>query len=135
MFQQIVIRHLEKPRAKDVEKDIEWVCDSLGFSSGRDIEDVSIRIFRNILERIAMENMVSSESIADDLDITQSRVNHHIRNLMDAGMLFRYKKLIALRGGSLKSAVEELKKDSDRIFEDLIRMADEIDHAMNLKHR
>ena len=135
MFQKIVLRNLNKPRVRDIDKEFEWICDTLGFSSGRDMEDISIRIFRNVLSRLTEEEYISSESIADELDITQSRVNHHIRNLMEAGMLFRYKKLIALRGGSLKVAIEELKRDSDRIFEDIIKMAEEIDNAMELKRR
>lgn len=133
MFQQIIIKNIHKPRESRIFDEVEWICDSLGFSSGRDIEDISIKIFLNLLSRFSHEDYVSSEALADDLDITRSRVNHHIRNLMDAGMLFRHKKLIALRGGSLRAAVEELKKDSDRIFDDLIKMADEVDKTMKLK--
>ena len=65
--------------------------------------------------------------IAADLDITPSRVNHHIRNLVDAGILYRHRKLIYLRGSTLRAMVQELRKDALRMFDDLESVADGID--------
>lgn len=64
-----------------------------------------------------------------------SRVNHHLRNLNDSGLLYRKKRLIYLRGGSLKAAVKEMRKDSERILDELESIAEEIDSIMGLKNR
>lgn len=133
--QQIVLISLEKPRDENLEDDIRWICDSFGLSSGRDTESMATRIVTDMLRMLAEEDRVTSESIADNLDVRLARVNHHLRNLIDSGMIYRRKRLLYLRGGSLKAAVQEMRKDSERIFDELEVMAEEIDRKMGLKNR
>jgi len=133
--QQIVLISLEKPRDENLEDDIRWLCDSFGLSSGRDTENMATRIVMDMLRMLAEEDKVTSESIADNLDVRLARVNHHLRNLIDSGMIYRRKRLLCLRGGSLKAAVQEMRKDSERIFDELEVMAEEIDRKMGLKNR
>ena len=134
-MQQIIIRQLEKPREKDVHGDIDWMCNSFGLSSGRDISATAPRIFYDLLERVAREMRVPSEAIAEDLLLNQAIVNHHIRNFANSGIVYRERKLICLRGGSVKSAVEELRKDANRMFDDIGVIAEEIDAMLGLKNR
>jgi predicted transcriptional regulator len=135
MVQQIILRNLEKPRIKSLEEDLLWFCDSFGLSSGRDTESTANRIIFSLLERLSNENASSSESLAEDLDMKISRINHHLRNLNESGLLYRKKRLIYLRGGSLKAAVKEMRKDSERILDELESIAEEIDLMMGLKNR
>lgn len=135
MVQQIILRNLEKPRVKSLEEDLLWFCDSFGFSSGRDTESTANRIIFSLLERLSNESESSSEALAEDLDMKISRINHHLRNLNESGLLYRKKRLIYLRGGSLKAAVSEMRKDSERILDDLESIAEEIDLIMGLKNR
>ncbi|MCS3923239.1 winged helix-turn-helix transcriptional regulator [Methanosalsum natronophilum] len=135
MTQQITLINIEKSNEKDLDKDIRWICDSFGLSSGRDIDDISIKIIRDLLNNIPSETNISSEMIANDLGISTSRVNHHIRNLIQSGLLYRKKRYIYLRGGSLKAAVQEIRKDSERIFDELEQVAEEIDQNKGIKNR
>ncbi|MPM98772.1 hypothetical protein SDC9_145962 [bioreactor metagenome] len=135
MVQQIILRNLEKPRIKSLEEDLLWFCDSFGFSSGRDTESTANRIIFSLLERISSDSESSSEALAEDLDMKISRVNHHLRNLNESGLLYRKKRLIYLRGGSLKAAVKEMRKDSERILDELESIAEEIDLMMGMKNR
>jgi predicted transcriptional regulator len=135
MVQEIVLRNIEKPHIKSLEEDILWFCDSFGFSSGRDIENTATRIIFSLLDKISNNEITSSEILADDLDIKISRVNHHLRNLNESGLLYRKKRLIYLRGGSLKAAVKEMRKDSERIFDELEKIAEEIDATIGIKNR
>jgi predicted transcriptional regulator len=135
MVQQIILRNLEKPRVKSLEEDLLWFCDSFGFSSGRDTESTANRIIFSLLERLSNESENSSEALAEDLDMKISRINHHLRNLNESGLLYRKKRLIYLRGGSLKAAVREMRKDSERILDELESIAEEIDLMMGLKNR
>ena len=135
MVQQIILKYLEKPHVKSLEDDILWLCDSFGFSSGRDTENTATRIVFTLLDRLSNEQITSSESLAEDLEIKISRVNHHLRNLNDSGLLYRKKRLVYLRGGSLKAAVKEMRKDSDRIFDELESIAEEIDLSIGIKNR
>jgi predicted transcriptional regulator len=135
MVQQIILRHLEKPHIKSLEEDLLWLCSSFGFSSGRDTENTSTRIIFSLLDKLSNDEITSSEALAEDLEIKISRVNHHLRNLNDSGLLYRKKRLIYLRGGSLKAAVKEMRKDSERIFDELESIAEEIDSRIGIKNR
>ncbi|MCC4766436.1 ArsR family transcriptional regulator [Methanosarcina sp. DH1] len=135
MVQQIILKYLEKPHVKSLEDDLLWLCDSFGFSSGRDTENTATRIVFTLLDRLSNEQITSSESLAEDLEIKISRVNHHLRNLNDSGLLYRKKRLVYLRGGSLKAAVKEMRKDSERIFDELESIAEEIDLRIGIRNR
>ena len=135
MVQQIILRHLEKPRVKSLEEDLLWFCNSFGFTSGRDIENTSTKIIFALLNKLSNDEVTSSEALAKDLEMKISRVNHHLRNLNDSGLVYRKKRLIYLRGGSLKAAVKEMRKDSERIFDELEYMAEEIDSRIGIKNR
>jgi predicted transcriptional regulator len=135
MVHEIILRNIEKPRIKSLEEDLLWFCDSFGFSSGRDIENTATKIISSLLDKLSNEEEISSEALAGDLDIKISRVNHHLRNLNDSGLLYRKKRLIYLRGGSLKAAVREMRKDSERIFDELENAAEEIDFIIGIKNR
>jgi len=135
MVQQIILRHLEKPRVKSLEEDLLWFCNSFGFTSGRDIENTSTKIIFALLDKLSNDEVTSSEALSKDLEMKISRVNHHLRNLNDSGLVYRKKRLIYLRGGSLKAAVKEMRKDSERIFDELEYMAEEIDSRIGIKNR
>ena len=135
MVQEIILRNIEKPHIKRLEEDLIWFCDSFGFSSGRDTENTATKIIFSLLDKLSNEKEISSEVLAGDLDIKVSRVNHHLRNLNDSGLLYRKKRLIFLRGGSLKAAVREMRKDSERIFDELENAAEEIDSIIGIKNR
>ena len=135
MVQQIILRYLEKPHVKSLEDDLLWLCDSFGFSSGRDTENTATRIVFSLLDKLSNDQMTSSEALAEDLEIKISRVNHHLRNLNDSGLLYRKKRLVYLRGGSRKAAVKGMRKDSERIFDELESIAEEIDLRIGIKNR
>ena len=136
MPQQIILINLEKPREKKLEEDIRWFCNSFGLSSGRDTENIATQIVHDLLQQLAeKEERISSDAIADNLDVNLSRVNHHIRNLVNAGLIYRDRRALCLRGGSLKAAVLEMRKDSERIFQELELIAEEIDEQMGIKNR
>ncbi|MCD4703420.1 MAG: winged helix-turn-helix transcriptional regulator [Methanosarcinaceae archaeon] len=135
MTRQIILINLEKPRMKDLDDDLLWFCNSFGLSSGRDVENTSTRIVMSMLDRISEDEEVTSKMIADALGINLSRVNHHLRSLIDSGLVYRKKRTLCLRGGSLRAAVQEMRRDSDRIFDDLEKFAADIDRNMGIKNR
>jgi predicted transcriptional regulator len=135
MVQEIILRNIEKPHIKSLDEDLIWFCDSFGFSSGRDIEKTATKIIFSLVDKLSNDELTSSEDLAGDLNITISRVNHHIRNLNDSGLLYRKKRFLYLRGGSLKAAVKEMRKDSERIFDELENIAEEIDSIKGIRNR
>ncbi|MEW5896889.1 MAG: ArsR family transcriptional regulator [Nanoarchaeota archaeon] len=131
MAQEIVIRQVNKPVARDVYEDIEWLCDSFGFCQGRDIENIATQVIKEVItyKKSCREDgdLLSSEILANELGISIGRVNHHLRNLIDFGLLEREKRVILLRGGTLTAAVREIRKDTERILDEIEFIAAEID--------
>ncbi len=134
-MQQIVLKKIEKPLEKDIVKDINWVCDSFALSSGRDTSSIANKIVAGVIEKLSRNIRISSDMLANDLKITKATVNHHLRNLISSGLIYREKRLIYIRGGSLKAAVEEIRKDANRILDEIESIAEEIDNRFGLRHR
>ena len=134
MAGRIIIRRIHKPVQKKLGEDIEWFCESFGLSTGRDTQNVATKVVRKILT-LEPRQTVSSENLAAQLDLSVGRVNHHLRNLIDAGLLYRHKKRLYVRGGSLKAAVQEIRKDTERTLDEIEKIAEEIDSKLGLKSR
>ena len=127
MPHRIIINDLEIPRKRKVTDEIKWICNSLGFSSGRDIEDTSFKIMNELLLHFKKSEIVSSEELSKSLKLDTPCINHHLRNFVNSGVIIREKRKVALRGRSLTSAIEEIQKDCDRMFEKIIAISKEID--------
>ena len=132
MYQRLILQSLPRPVRKDLHEEAYWLCDTLGLSSGRDIEDLSIRIVLRLLEESSKKEGIATEQLANLLGLSPSRVNHHLRNLSRSGVVYRERKLIHMRGRSMRESVLELRKDADRIFNELEKVATEIDAMMGL---
>jgi len=135
MTQQIILRELQKPQEINIYDDIDWLGESFGFSAGRDTDRITAQILQNLLEDIGKEGSTSTEKISKNMDIEIQRVNYHLRTLFDSGFICREKRLIVLRQGSVKAVVEEMRKDANRMFDNLSAIAEEIDRNLGLKNR
>jgi len=132
---ELKLKKINKPKKGNVQKDIDWFCDSLCLSSGRDTEFTSTKIISDILSKISEHEKVFSEGIAEDLDLKQGLVNHHLRNLIDSGIVIREKKQIFIRGGSLKEAIIEMRREALSMFDNIEKIAEEIDNEIGIHNR
>lgn len=135
MIQRIILQNIPRSTSNDILSDTYWLCDALGLSAGRDTENISSQIIFELLSHYNDLQGIPAEQLALQMGISHARINHHIRNLSLIGMLYREKKRIYLRGGSLKEAVSELRKDADRIFDELESAAKKIDDRMGIQNR
>ncbi|WML66880.1 MAG: hypothetical protein METHP_00346 [Methanoregula sp. SKADARSKE-2] len=135
MQRQIILRQIERPARIQKDEDLYWFCDSLGVDNGRDVHHIATRVILSLLENLPATRGIPVEQIAEDLVASSPRVNHHIRNLIDTGLVYRHKQKIYIRGSSLRSMVQEIRKDTLRILDDLELAAAEIDEAYGLGNR
>jgi predicted transcriptional regulator len=135
MAQQIMLRELQRPKKININEDIDWLGESFGFSAGRDTDKVTAKILRSVIYEVANIGCTSTEKISKGLNIEVQKTNYHLKTLVDAGFLYREKRSILVRQGSVKSAVEEIRKDANRIFDSLSVIAEEIDKSLGLKNR
>jgi len=134
-MRQIVVKQIERPMLRGEDEDLQWFCTSLGIGEGRDVERVATRVLFSLLDHQPYEKGLPVDTIAQDLAVSSSRINHHIRNLVDAGAVYRHKRLIYLRGNSLRSMVQEIRKDVLRVLDDLELAAAEIDQSFGIVQR
>jgi len=94
---------------------------------GRDTENTSFKIMCELLEQLAEEKLVSTEELSKALSMENPRINHHIRGFMESGIIFREKRKIGINGGSLTAAIEEMRRESDALFDRLMETTRRID--------
>jgi len=135
MQRQIILRQIERPVRIQKDDDLYWFCDSLGVDNGRDVSHIATKIILSLLKNLPDTRGIAVEQIASDLVVSSPRVNHHIRNLIDTGLVYRHKQKIYIRGSSLRSLVQEIRKDTLRILDDLELAAAEIDEAYDIRNR
>ncbi len=135
MMRQIILRQIERPARIPKDEDLYWFCDSLGVDNGRDIDHVAARVILSLMENLPDTRGLAVGQIASNLEISGPRVNHHIRNLMETGLVYRHKQKIFIRGNSLRSMVREIRKDTLRILDDLEAAAAEIDESYGVSNR
>ena len=134
MPRHITLRNLRKPES-DTSNESDCMCESLGLRRGRDTEHVTKKLLRHLLEKTAGKEPMSSEEMANDLSMDVQRVNYHLRNLIDAGFVYREKRQIFLRDGSVKDTIEELRKDTNRVFDRLAAVGEDIDRSLGIEEK
>ena len=127
MQRRLSLYEVKKPVSSVPENNTIWFCDTLGLSSGRDIDSLATQLITTLLHQYQNGEGLSTERLAQLLNIAPARVNHHVRNLARTGIIYREKKLVHMRGLSLKESVRELRKDANRIFDELEEIAESID--------
>jgi len=119
----------------ELDKDLEWICRSLGFMESRDKQKTAYRIFRTLVHAANDNDGLSSDELASKLRLTRGTMVYHLNRMIKSGIAIyrggRYK----LRGRSLKSTLQEIQRDMERIFEDLYRVAETIDTTLSLQSR
>jgi predicted transcriptional regulator len=129
------LKKVNKPKKGNLDKDVYWLCESLCLSSGRDIGFTAVKIINEVLKNLSNDKRISSEIIAKDLKVSQGLVNHHLRNLIDAGILIRDKNQIFVNGGTLKEAVSTIKREINYVIEDIEQIAEDIDAELGFNNR
>lgn len=130
-----MIRTTHPPTECDVEKDIEWFCESLGLLGKRDKHKTGLRIFMILIESSKNKKMVSVNEIAKRAGVTRTTVIHHLKTMKGAGLVVRKNGNYELRMRSLQKIVDEIKLDIERTLNTVREIAEDIDRMLNLPVR
>jgi len=134
-MKKISLRKLEIPAEDSLKKDLEWLCETLGLVSGRDIDGTVVKILQNILKAQINGKGITSDELAEKLLLSRGTVNYHLRSLIDLGLLSRDKNLIKLRNSSILRTITEIKREIDDIFIDVFKISEHLDEHFGLKNR
>jgi len=129
---RVTIIQINKPHEKDINKELQWFGSSLGLFNLRDKDKSCFRIFITLLKSAKIQEPLSSDEIAEKLDLSRGTVVHHINKLMNSGLVIKEKNKYMLRVDNLSELVEEIHKDMSRTCKTLRDVAQNIDNCLGL---
>jgi len=130
-----LINDVPTPLKSDANSNIEWICRCFGFLEPRDKMKTAARIFAALVEALREEGGVSSDKLAQKVCLSRGAVVHHLNRMTSSGLVVRRRGVYQLRAQNLENTVIEVQRDIARIFENLTRIAREIDQSMNAPRR
>lgn len=130
--QRITVMRFSAPARKSLNDDLQWLASSLGLFSIRDKERSLFRIFIELIKAAKHKKPISSDELANKLSLSRGTVIHHINNLIEKGLVISERKRYMLRVEKLSTLVNELERDTQRIFEDMKRIAKDIDRQLGM---
>ena len=136
MTQQITIKKILSPSPGNLDEDINYLCKSLGYFTERDKQNTAGKIFRLLVkEACETDRYLSSDEIAEKLNLTRGAIVHHLNNFISSGIVIKEHNRYRLRSVSLQKSMEEIRADIDRIMNQMIKIAKEIDDKLGLYYR
>ncbi len=133
---KIRLQDLRPPAKSDEEDDIEWLCRSLSLFTKKDSEKSAYKIFRILVKSSIEGEPKTSTEIADQLNLARGTVLFHMKKFYSSGLVARAPgRRYVLRQPSLEETIEDMMRDSERIFEKMRRIASEIDRELGFEKR
>jgi predicted transcriptional regulator len=134
-LKQFVIRKLREPTEKQLDKDIEWVCNSFGFITPRDQDKTAFKILKALIKAAKEGKGLTSEELTELVEPTIGSVIYHLKKLMKAGLVVKLDSTYELRMSSLLTTIEEIEKEISMTLADIKKVAEDIDNKVGLEHR
>ena len=129
--QKITIINVRKP-ARNLNNELQWFGSSLGLFNLRDKDKSCFRVFIELLKAAKRDKPLTSDELAFKLGLSRGTVIHHINKLIESGIVVHQNNRYMLRVNNLEVLVDEIKRDAERTFDDLKKVAKEIDHLLGL---
>ena len=125
---RILIIEIEQPEEQKLEKEINWICYSLGLADKGD--KLATAIFREIVLAAKKREGISSREITEKEDVTQAAVVYHLNNFIRSGVIVRRGRTYFLRATSLDRTLEEIEHDMIRRVRIIRRIARMVDDTL-----
>jgi predicted transcriptional regulator len=127
---KVTVRKVEKPFRRDFEHQLAWICSSLGFFEPIDKDKNAAAVFKEIVLATEKGEALTSTALAERIGMSRGAVINHLNNLLRSGLVEKSGRFYSARSRSMKSTIEEIEEDVDRIFVQLKRAAEEIDEQI-----
>jgi len=128
--QRITIIRIRKPERSTLNAELQWLGTSLGLFNLRDKERSCFRIFIELLKTTKQNNSITSDQLAQKLQLSRGTVMHHIHKLMETGLIIYESRGYMLRVNSLSALIDELEQDTIRTCKTLHAVAEDIDERL-----
>jgi len=132
---QYLLLSVRKPTTAEYETDLEWLCRTFGFLESRDKQKTAYLIFKALVEATAHNNGLTSDELAEKLSLTRGTMIHHLNKMMKSVLVIFHESKFKLRERSLKNTMEEIRRDINRLFENIFEISESIDRSLGLVSR
>lgn len=130
--QRITIIRIARPRQNNLNEEMKWLGHSLGLFTDRDKDSSLYRLFVELIKSSRAGYMLTSDELADRLDLSRGTIVHHLNKLLESGIVVSSRNMYGLRVRNLEILIDELKKDVKRAMDDLKEIARQIDEELKL---
>ncbi len=134
-MEELTIKKLKPLSKRNVEKDLEWLCDSFGIIRERDKEKTGFKIFKILLESMKEGGSLKINEITEKIKLSRTAVIHHLRYMEESGIVIERNRNYELRVTSLHKIVDEIEKDILRSIEEIRKVARDIDEDLGISFR
>lgn len=135
MAYKIHLKKIRTPAPGSLTGDIDFICQSFGYFSQRDKNNTAGRIFRLLVKDTSEGEGLTSDEIAEELELSRGAIVYHLNNFISAGLVIKEKNRYRLRSQSLQKSIEEIRQDAQRIFNEMLKIAEEIDEELGNFYR
>jgi len=132
---KIHLKKIRTPAPGSLKGDIDFICRSFGYFSQRDKNNTAGRIFRLLVNDTAEGEGMTSDEIAEELELSRGAIVYHLNNFIATGLVVKEKNKYKLRSQSLQKSIEEIRQDTKRIFDEMIKIAESIDEELGNFYR
>ena len=130
MPHKITIVTVRRSREDNINKELQWLGNSLGLFNLRDRDSSCFRVFITLVRKAKRNEVMSSDEIAERLHLTRGTVVHHLTKLMNAGIVVRESGGYLLRENNLRDVIKDIQRDMNNVFDKLVDVAEEIDERL-----
>src|SRR3989338_2693408 len=130
MSKRIILINIKKQPTDNINQELQWMGTSLGLFNLRDRNSSCFRIFITLIKKAKKNEAISSDYIAEKLNLSRGTVVHHLTKLMEAGIVVREREGYVLRESSLQSLVRDLRQDVETMLSELRDVAQKIDEQL-----
>ena len=112
---------------EEVEEELARLFRTMHLMSERDIDATMTRVFRAMM-RMGREPVGSTE-LSRQAGLNRITVIHHLKRLENAGVVEKRETKYVMRVQSIEEMMDEMRSDMEKQFEEMERMARELDRA------
>lgn len=130
MSYKVTIVRVRKSNTENINQELQWLGNSLGLFNLRDRDSSCFRVFITLVKRGKAQEVLSSDEIAQRLNLSRTTVIHHLTKLMDSGIVVKEKGGYLLRETHLRDLIKDIHHDINTVFADLQQIAQDIDEKL-----
>ena len=130
MLRRVTLIKVRKQPAQNVNQELQWLGNALGLFNARDKDSSCFRVFITLIRKAKRHESMTSDEIAERLNLTRGTVVHHLTKLMDSGIVIRAQEGYLLRENNLQKIIRDMRSDMNAIFDDFEVIAKVIDEKL-----